>query len=188
MGNGSAGSIGRRLAIRAYCRTKVSFFEKSKTAGICADFTCGVAPKPIKVPLYMGHSQTANDWTVRAFDEIWDRLPPLAGCNPEHCSLLNAYVREAWIDDQVAYHRKKQEVEGRMRRRLARASAIVLPVTVAAAALHHLLLRWEPSGQAAQTVRQVHRGLHQGQFHCAAVPGHCRVAGRNGGASRAPSP
>ena len=29
----------------------------------------------------MGHSQTVNDWTVRVFDEIWDRLPPLAGCS-----------------------------------------------------------------------------------------------------------
>jgi ElaB/YqjD/DUF883 family membrane-anchored ribosome-binding protein len=36
---------------------------------------CGVDPRPISVPAYMGHSQTVNDWTVRVFHEIWSQLP-----------------------------------------------------------------------------------------------------------------
>jgi hypothetical protein len=30
----------------------------------------GVEAKPIEVLPHMGHSQTANDWTVRVFNEI----------------------------------------------------------------------------------------------------------------------
>jgi len=74
---------------------------------------CGVEPRPIEVLPYMGHSQTVNDWTVRVFDEIWDRLPPLAGCSQEDCRILNAYVREVWIGEQVHFHKDKKEREGR---------------------------------------------------------------------------
>lgn len=101
---------------------------------------CGVEPGPIEVLPYMGHSQTVNDWTVRVFDEIWDRLPPLAGCSQGECLILNPYVREVWIERQVSFHTGKEKREGRARRRLARAGEIVLPTTIAAAALHLLLL------------------------------------------------
>ncbi len=112
---------------------------------------CGVEPRPIEVLPYMGHSQTVNDWTVRVFDEIWDRLPPLTGCSHGECLMLNAYVREAWIDDQAKFHKDKKEREGQARRRLALAGKIVLPTTIAAAALHLLLLLWWPTGTAAES-------------------------------------
>jgi hypothetical protein len=123
---------------------------------------CGVEPRPIEVLPYMGHSQTANDWTVRVFDEIWDRLPPLAGCSHGECLHLNAYVREAWIEKQVKFHKDKKEREGQARRRLALAGKIVLPTTIAAAALHLLLLSWWPTGVAAESAPWLHQGLHQG--------------------------
>lgn len=123
---------------------------------------CAVEPRPIAVLPYMGHSQTVNDWTVRVFDEIWDRLPPLPGCSESECVLRNSYVREAWIEDQIKFHKGKQKREGRMRRQLARASAIVLPATVAAAVLHLLLLLWEPGAGAAERLRIMHRAAHQG--------------------------
>ncbi len=123
---------------------------------------CGVEPKPIEVLPYMGHSQTVNDWTVRVFDEIWDRLPPLAGCSRGECLILNAYVREAWIGEQVNFHKQKKEREGLARKRLALAGKIVLPVTIAAAALHLLLLLWLPTGTAAESVHWLRQRLHQG--------------------------
>lgn len=100
---------------------------------------CGVEPRPIDVLPYMGHSQTVNDWPVRVFDEIWDRLPPLAGCSQEQCAILNPYVREVWIGEQANFHAGKKEREGRARRRLAKAGDIVLPTTIGAAMLHLLL-------------------------------------------------
>jgi hypothetical protein len=123
---------------------------------------CGVEPRPIEVLPYMGHSQTVNDWTVRVFDEIWDRLPPLAGCSQGECLILNPYVREVWIGEQVNFHRGKKEREGQARKRLAKASAIVLPVTIAAAALHLLLLVAWPTNPMAESLHWLHEGLHQG--------------------------
>jgi len=123
---------------------------------------CGVEPRPIEVLPYMGHSQTVNDWTVRVFDEIWDRLPSLAGCSQADCLNLNSYVREVWIGEQVSFHQGKKEQEGRARKRLASASAIVLPTTIAAAALHLLLLVWQPAVAAPESLHLLHLGLHRG--------------------------
>jgi hypothetical protein len=123
---------------------------------------CGVEPMPIEVLPYMGHSQTVNDWTVRVFDEIWDRLPRLTRCSEEECLILNPYVREVWIGEQVNFHKGKKEREANARRRLARAGAIVLPTTIAAAALHLLLLGWTPVGTAPEWIHLLHRGFHQG--------------------------
>jgi len=120
---------------------------------------CGVEPRPIEVLPYMGHSQTVNDWTVRVFDEIWDRLPPLAGCSQGECLILNPYVREAWIGNQVNFHEGKKKREGQARKRLAKAGEIVLPTTIAAAALHLMLLYWWPTDTAAESVHCLHQGL-----------------------------
>jgi hypothetical protein len=123
---------------------------------------CGVEPRPIEVLPYMGHSQTVNDWTVRVFDEIWDRLPRLTACSEGECQILNSYVREAWIGEQVNFHKGKKEREARARKRLARAGAIVLPTTIAAATLHLLLLRWYPVDTAAEWMHLPHYVFHQG--------------------------
>ncbi len=123
---------------------------------------CGVEPRPIEVLPYMGHSQTVNDWTVRVFDEIWDRLPRLSGCTDGECLILNPYVREVWIGEQVKFHKDKKEREARARKRLAKAGAIVLPTTILAATLHLLLLPWHPAGTAPEFVHLLHRGFHRG--------------------------
>jgi hypothetical protein len=123
---------------------------------------CGIEPRPIEVLPYMGHSQTVNDWTVRVFDEIWDRLPPLTGCSQAECQTLNPYVREVWVGEQVNFHKKKKEGEGQARKRLAKASKIVLPTTIAAAALHILLLLWRPTSTAPESLHLLHQGLHRG--------------------------
>jgi hypothetical protein len=124
---------------------------------------CGVDPRPINVPAYMGHSQTVNDWTVRVFNEIWDRLPPLVECGGSSFILLNDYVREAWIGEQVKFHQGKQEREGRMHRKLENARSAVVTMTLVIAALHLLLmLLWQPSAGATLAVRLLHTVLHDG--------------------------
>jgi len=122
---------------------------------------CGVEPKPIEVLPYMGHSQTVNDWMVRVFDEVWSRLPPFTRCSQSECMALNLYIRKAWIGEQVRFHREKKERESRFRKRLAKAGAVVLPTTIAAAALHLVLPLWHPSG-ASESLHMLHYGLHQG--------------------------
>ena len=141
---------------------------------------CGVEPRPIEVLPYMGHSQTVNDWTVRVFDEIWDRLPPLTGCSHGECLILNPYVREAWIADQVKFHTDKEKREGHARRRLARAGKIVLPTTIAAAALHLMLLRL-PASRRGRGIHSL--GASDIGVHCSAVSSDCGVTGGHGGPS-----
>jgi hypothetical protein len=119
---------------------------------------CGVDPMPIEVLPYMGHSQTVNDWTVRVFDEIWDRLPPLTGCTGSQCLILNPYVRDVWLGDQVNFHVRKKTREGNARKRLAGASEVVLPATMAAAAVH-LLLLWLVTGPAQESVEWIDQVL-----------------------------
>lgn len=124
---------------------------------------CGVDPSPIEVPAYMGHSQTVNDWTVRAFQEIWDNLPPFSGCDQNNYVSLNEYVREAWIDDQVLFHKDKEQREGRMHSWLERSGSIVVTTTLAAAALHlsFLLFVKEPTATTG-TWPFIHTLLHHG--------------------------
>jgi hypothetical protein len=121
-----------------------------------------VEPKPIDVLPFMGYSQTANDWTVRAFDEIWDRLPPLRGSVGHDWRQLRLYIRTVWIREQIKFHQIKTVKEGRAARHLALAGKIVLPTTLAAAALHLLLLAWQPAVAAAESVHLLHLGLHRG--------------------------
>ena len=122
----------------------------------------GVEPRPLEVLPYMGHSQTVNDWMVRVFDEIWARVPALKRRKANELTPLTQYAGEAWIGNQIEFHRKKAVREGRRRHRLARASAIVLPVTVAAAAAHLTLLGWKPTASDGNSALAVHRALDQG--------------------------
>jgi hypothetical protein len=123
---------------------------------------CGIEPRPIEVLPYMGHSQTVNDWTVRVLEEVWDRLPRFSGCSQEQCLILNEYIRNAWIEDQVKFHLGKKEREGRTRDRLNTIAEIVLPATIAAAALHIIQTAFWPAAGGAESMHRLREGLHHG--------------------------
>jgi hypothetical protein len=150
---------GRTHAHRAWIENR--FLAERIRSGIFMAVS-GVDPRPIEVLPYMGHSQTVNDWTVRVFDEIWDRLPRFGGCSQGQCLRLNSYVREVWIGEQVKFHKDKQQRERKARKRLAKAGAIILPITIAAAALHFLLTFWQPSSGHSEITELMHHGLHRG--------------------------
>ena len=117
---------------------------------------CGVDTMPIEVLPFMGQAHTINDWMVRVFDEVWSRLPPLRGCTDQRCLVLNRYVREAWLEDQISFHKRKAAKEGRAWRRLEVLTKVILPATMSAALLHliigvregnpkwaeHVVLKW----------------------------------------------
>jgi hypothetical protein len=116
----------------------------------------GVDTAPIEVLPFMGGTHTVNDWMVRVFDEIWNRLPPLQGCSAGQCLAINKYIGEAWLGEQIRYHTGKQEKEGKLRRRLERAGHILLPVTMAAALFH---IAWGALPASVQDVHRLHEGL-----------------------------
>ena len=119
---------------------------------------CGVEPRPLEVLPYMGHSQTVNDWTVRVFDEIRTDYRHSKAAVHGECLLLNSYVREAWIGEQVKFHASKCQREKRARSLLAKAGDIVLPTTIAAVALHLLLLVLA-KGVPEESIEWAHKGL-----------------------------
>jgi hypothetical protein len=97
---------------------------------------CGVDPEPIAILPFMGHAHAIDDWTVRVFDEIWNRLPELSRCTAEECAALSQYIAGTWIGGQVLYHTGKRDNERRSRERLEWIGNVVLPATIVAAALH----------------------------------------------------
>jgi len=119
---------------------------------------CGVEPWPVEVLPFMGHSLSVNDWTLRAFDEIWERLPALPGCSDSECLILNSYVREVWLGKQVDYHTMNHKIQKRARKWLAWAGNVVLPITIAAATVH-LLVLWRTPAEAQESVSWLDRRL-----------------------------
>jgi len=111
----------------------------------CASFMAlsGVEPDDIAVPPFLAHSHRIGDWTVRTFDEIWNRLPRLAGCTREACLQMNPYIREAWIQGQINFHSRKDTREGTRRRRLDSGARVLLLATIAAA-FAHTIWHWLP--------------------------------------------
>lgn len=112
---------------------------------------CGVEPRPMEVPEYMEHSQSENDWTIHAFDEIWSRLPDFTqaetrNSHPAPGQFKDAanYICKVWIGEQESYHKRKSQTEGMWRKRLSWIGEVVLPLSILAATLHLLLfgLHW----------------------------------------------
>lgn len=68
---------------------------------------CGVEASPIHVPPYMGIAHQPDDWMVKIFDEIWNRLPEMKGCHREYCQQCSEFIRKGWIQDQIEYHKDK---------------------------------------------------------------------------------
>ena len=114
---------------------------------------CGVDPAPIEVLPFMGPAHSVNDWMVRVFDEIWNRLPPLPGCGAGYCQALGEYVREAWIGSQLGYHRGKRDGERKSRLRLERMGHVILPITMAAALVH---IFWNVLPSSVQELNWLH--------------------------------
>ena len=73
---------------------------------------CGVEMLPIEIPPYMGVAHQPDDWMIRVFHEIWNRLPALKGCKTLNPQQLNAYIRRHWVQDQIKYHKKKKTTTG----------------------------------------------------------------------------
>jgi hypothetical protein len=116
----------------------------------------GVDTTPIEVLPFMGGTHTVNDWMVRVFDEIWNRLPPLQGCSAGQCLAINKYIGEVWLGEQIEFHAGKQKRERKLRRRMERVGHILLPVTMAAALVH---IAWGILPAAVQDVHELHQLL-----------------------------
>ena len=76
--------------------------------------------------------------------------------------MLNSYLREAWLGDQIEFHKKKVKLEGKAREKLANAGEIILPITIVAAAVHIVTAFWKPASTAPEAILILSEMFHKG--------------------------
>lgn len=104
----------------------------------------GIEASPIEVPPYMGIAHKPDDWMVRVFDEIWDRLGNPRELPRIGLEALREFIRVRWIQDQLWFHRKKKETSEQKARALERYGNVAFFSALVAAGLHliALVLSW----------------------------------------------
>jgi hypothetical protein len=96
----------------------------------------GAEVSRIHVPPYLGGPIERDDWMNIVFDEIWNRLPPMNGCEEKHRDAVIKFIRERWTKDQIQYHDDKENESERKNRWLERGGIITFGLALAAAASH----------------------------------------------------
>lgn len=97
---------------------------------------CGVEVTPIQAASHLGTLGQADDWTLMAFNEIWQRLPVMKGCDKTLFPQLKEFIRQRWIKKQIEYHNRKSEESRKKSRRLELAGVVIFSLALLAAALH----------------------------------------------------
>ncbi len=97
---------------------------------------CGLDPWPIDVPPHLGLAHRPGDWPVRAFNEIWLRMPPLVRYEGPGCEDLVEFVREHWVKDQKKFHESRARRWGLRSRVLEQAGNVLFLLTFCAAVAH----------------------------------------------------
>jgi hypothetical protein len=126
--------------------------ERIRCAGFLA--LCGLDADPLEVLPFMSHAHGADDWMVRAFDEICFRKPVFEAL-PDILDLKEHVLRE-WMDAQIRHHRDTQLRERIARRKLEWAGTAILVATTAAAAMH---LAWGSLPEALRSHHWIHSAL-----------------------------
>jgi hypothetical protein len=85
--------------------------------------------------VYLGHP--SEEWLRRAFSEVWGRRPQVE-VSESAVEGLRRFLAEAWIQDQINYHRRMSRKHGMRHLRLSRTTEFLFGATVLAAVLHAL--------------------------------------------------
>jgi hypothetical protein len=96
----------------------------------------GLEASAIEPPPYAGKGPARADWALMAFNEIWNRLPPLPRLAAERADVVRRYLRWHAIRDQVGYHERAAATAGRMSHALERGGAAAFGLAILVAALH----------------------------------------------------
>lgn len=120
--------------------------ERLRSAAILA--ACGVEASAIEPPPFAGKAQARDDWALMAFNEVWNRLPPLPGLAADRCDAVRRFVRWHSIRDQIRYHERAARRSGRISHALERAGTAAFALAILGAGLH-LALTLVGHGRAA---------------------------------------
>ncbi len=100
---------------------------------------CGIEVATIAVPPDMGEKEQPDDWMLRVFEEVWNRMPRMRGCAAQNCLEMREFIAHHWVVGQIEFHEGKTKREGGHGARLYWMGRILLFSTVIAAACHILL-------------------------------------------------
>jgi hypothetical protein len=114
---------------------------------------CGVEVAIIAVPPHLGETEQPDDWMLRVFEEVWNRMPSMPGCAAQDCKVIREYIAEQWVNGQIKFHEGKTKREGGQGARLYWFGRILLFSTVGAAAWH-ILLRITPGRMEAHSTEE----------------------------------
>ena len=139
----------------------------------------GVQIAPTQPPRYLSLSYSATDWMVAAFRAACGAA---AGVPASASAERQAFVRRAWIADQLAHHRKGSERSHRAHTRLSTIGNALFGLTFAGAALHFLpgnpeaVLSWVtitfPAFGGALAAIRTHREYHRISARSAEMANH----------------
>ena len=101
---------------------------------------CGVEISPIRIPQHMLIAHRPDDWMVKVFHDIWNRLPAMVGCQGQQCRIFISYIRKHWLQDQIDYHKNKAKKAKKISSALETAGKIAFFSAMTAALFHVLLL------------------------------------------------
>ena len=99
---------------------------------------CKTEVNPISVPPYLRVAQETNDWTVKTFNEIWNRLPEMQGCSEELFNDCKEYIIKNWIEDQENWQNVQAKKFGKKSLLYKYMGGIIFSIAMAAAIIHYV--------------------------------------------------
>jgi len=90
----------------------------------------------LRPPRYLSLSYSSKDWMIAAFMSFWSRLPRPEASGPVGFASLRSFILDAWVDDQIDYHKSTSRRHGRRHSRLAWIGNSMFGLTFVAALFH----------------------------------------------------
>jgi uncharacterized membrane protein YidH (DUF202 family) len=115
---------------------------------------CNMEASPIEVPPYMRTAHRPDDWMVKIFYEIWNRLPEMKGCREAHCRQCIDYVRKHWIQDQIKFHKNKASKVKKISTILEWSGMAIFFIAMAAA-ISHLIFFYPGKELPSETLEEL---------------------------------
>ena len=115
---------------------------------------CNVETSPIEVPPYMRTAHRPDDWMVKVFYEIWNRLPEMKGCHEAYCQQCTDFVRKHWIQNQITYHGDKA-IDVRKISSILEWTGMAIFFIAMAAAISHLIFFYPGKEFQSKTLEEL---------------------------------
>ncbi len=84
----------------------------------------------LKPPRHLSLSYSPEDWMINAFFSIWRRRPRPAEPEPHLFKSLESFILQAWIQDQIQYHKSTQKRHYQRYSRMNIASYVMFGLTI----------------------------------------------------------